>query len=107
LGFTNRSSSACSLAGHPNVSFVDGSGRVLGRALPTPELETVTVRPGQYATTALGVASISLGTCQPITPATLRITFPGGGVISAPAGDFAFCSGEIASVRHFSGPFTD
>ena len=107
LGFTNRSSSPCTLAGHPKVSFLDHSGRVLGQALPTPGPETVTVSPGQYATTALGVASITLGSCQPITPATLRITLPDGGVLSVPAGDFAFCPDEIASVRHFSGPFTD
>ena len=49
LGFTNRSSSPCTLAGHPKVSFLDRSGRVLGRALPTPGPETVIVSPGQYA----------------------------------------------------------
>ena len=107
LGFTNRSSSPCTLAGHPKVSFMDRSGRVLGHALPTPGPETVTVSPGQYATTALGVASMSLGACQPITPATLRIALPSGGVVSVPAGDFSFCRGGLASVRHFSGPFTD
>lgn len=107
LGFTNRSSTPCTLAGHPKVSFLDRSGRVLGQALPTPLLEKVTVSPGQYATTALGVASMSLGTCQPVNPATLRIILPAGGVVSVPAGDFAFCPGEAAGVSHFSGPFTD
>jgi hypothetical protein len=106
LGFTNRSSSPCTLAGYPKVSFLDRSGRVLGQALPT-ELETVTVNPGQYATTELGVASTSVGTCQAITPATLRIVLPSGGVLWVPAGDFAFCPGQNPSVRHFSGPFTD
>jgi hypothetical protein len=106
LGFTNRSSSPCTLAGYPKVSFLDRSGRVLGQAVPT-EPETVTVSPGQYATTELGVASTSLGTCQAITPATLRIVLPSGGVLSVPAGDFAFCLGQNPSVRHFSGPFTD
>src|SRR5688572_5432293 len=91
LGFINRSSSACSLAGHPIISFVDRSGRVLGQARPTPGPETVSVAPGQYATTALGVAAIALGICRSVTPATLRIALPGGDVISAPAGDFAFC----------------
>ena len=78
LGFTNRSTSRCTLAGHPRVSFLDRSGRVLGRALPTPGPETVTVSPGQYATTALGVGSTILGACQPSTPATLRIVLPSG-----------------------------
>jgi uncharacterized protein DUF4232 len=95
------------LAGHPKVSFLDRSGRVLGRALPTPGPETVTVSPGQYATTSLGVASMTLGTCEPVTPATLRIVLPAEGVMSIPAGDFAFCPREIVSVSHFSGPFTD
>jgi hypothetical protein len=95
------------LAGYPKVSFLDRSGRVLGLARPTPEPGTVTVSPGQYATTALGVASMSLGACQPITPATLRIVLPNGGVVSVAAGDFTFCPGENPSVRHFSGPFTD
>jgi hypothetical protein len=107
LGFTNRSSSACSLAGHPIISFVDRSGRVLGQARPTPAPETVSVAPGQYATTALGVAAITLGSCRSVTPATLRIALPGGGVMSAPAGDFAFCPDGIASVGHFSGPNID
>ncbi|HET9769912.1 MAG TPA: hypothetical protein VFS16_03405 [Acidimicrobiia bacterium] len=89
------------------MNILDGSGRVVGRAHPTPGPETVTVRPGQYATTALGVGSTSLGACQPVSPATLRIGLAGGGVLSVPAGDFAFCAGGIASVRHFSGPFTD
>ena len=107
MGFTNRSSSRCTLAGHPKVSFLDRSGRVLGQALATPGPETVTISPGQYATTALGVGSTILGACQPTAPATLRISLPSGGVVSVPAGDFTFCPGRIASVRHFSGPFTD
>jgi hypothetical protein len=107
LGFTIRSSSACSLAGHPIISFVDRSGRVLGQAQPTPGPETVSVAPGQYATAALGVAAIALGNCRSVTPATLRIALPGGGVLSAPAGDFAFCPDGIASVGHFSGPHVD
>lgn len=107
LGFTNRSSSPCTLAGHPTVTFLDRAGRVLGRAAPTPVPETVTVSPGQYATTALGVASTSVGTCQAITPATLRIVLPSGGALSVAAGDFVFCLGQNPGVRHFSGPFTD
>jgi hypothetical protein len=107
LGFANRSSSPCTLAGFPKVSFLDRSGGALGQAMPLPIPETVTVSPGQYATTALGVASITLGNCQPITPATLRIALPSGGVLSVPAGDFAFCRGRIASVSHFSGPFAE
>ncbi len=63
--------------------------------------------PGQYATAALGVAAISLGSCRSITPATLRIALPGGGVTSAPAGDFAFCPDGIASIGHFSGPHVE
>jgi hypothetical protein len=65
------------------------------------------VAPGQYATAALGVAAITLGSCRSITPATLRIALPGGGVMSAPAGDFAFCPDRIASIGHFSGPHVD
>jgi hypothetical protein len=107
LGFLNRSSSACSLAGHAIISFVDRSGRVLGQARPTPGPETVSVAAGQYATAALGVAAITLGDCRSITPATLRIALPGGGVMSAPAGDFAFCPDGIASIGHFSGPHVD
>ncbi|HYH49442.1 MAG TPA: DUF4232 domain-containing protein [Acidimicrobiia bacterium] len=108
LRFTNRSPSACALTGHPALSFLNGTRSVLGRARPTPGPETVTVAPGQYAATALGVASMTLGSCTPVTPAILRIGLAGGGgTISVAAGDFVFCPSEIVSIRRYSGPFTD
>jgi hypothetical protein len=61
LGFTNRSSSPCTLAGHPTVTFLDRAGRVLGRAAPTPVPETVTVSPGQYATVVQAMAANPTG----------------------------------------------
>ena len=115
LAFRNRSVSACSLIGHPSVSFLDRAGRVIGAAKPVQlDAAAVTLFPGQQAGATLGVASISLGECQPVTPATVRVVLPGGGAISVavPAkgayehggSDFAFCPGGITSVRPFQGP---
>jgi hypothetical protein len=114
LAFRNRSSSACSLAGHPKVSFLDRSGRVVGEAKPVQlDALPVTLAPGEQAGATLGVGSISLGDCEPVRPATIRVVLPAGGAVSVavpakgafePLGDFAFCRGGITSVRPFQGP---
>ena len=115
LAFRNRSPSACSLAGHPDVSFLDRSGRVIGEAQPVQlDFTPVTLAPGEVAGASLGVASIRLGNCEPVTPATVRVVLPRGGTVSVavppkgafePRGsDFAFCRGTAPSIRPFQGP---
>jgi hypothetical protein len=65
------------------------------------EPTAVTVAPGEVASATVGVTSQSLVDCQPVTPATLRVVLPGGGAVSAAAGDFAFCSGENPTIGAF------
>jgi uncharacterized protein DUF4232 len=112
LAFKNWSSSRCALTGHPKVSFLDRSGRVIGQATSAVQEPTaVTVAPGEVASATIGVTSQSLADCQPVTPATLRVVLPGGGAVSVavptkgafePGGaDFRFCPGENPSF----GPF--
>jgi hypothetical protein len=88
--------------GHPKVSFLDGSGRVIGQAAPTPpEGIAVNVAPGEAAFARMGVAPQCLGDGRPLNPATLRAVLPGGGTVSVAAGDFAFCSDNNPSITEF------
>jgi hypothetical protein len=100
------------LTGHPKVSFLDRSGRVIGQAVPIPlDTRAVTLAPGEVAGATMGVGSQSLADCQPVTPATLRVVLPGDGAVSVAVpnkgafepggGDFGFCPGEHPSVRPF------
>jgi hypothetical protein len=102
LIFKNRSSSACALTGRPKVAFLDRSGRVIGDATSSPLVEPpVTPGPGEIAIADIGVGSQSLADCQPVTPATLRIELPGGGVVFIGAGDFRFCPGQNAGIHQY------
>jgi hypothetical protein len=105
LVFKNRSSSACTLSGHPRVTFLDRSGRVIGQAMPTPPIDPpVTPGPGEIATADLMVASQDLGECQPVTPATIRVNVGNGGAITIAAGSFRFCPGENAGINQYNCP---
>jgi uncharacterized protein DUF4232 len=106
LIFRNRSSSRCSLTGHPKVSFLDRSARVIGQAAPTPLIDPpVTPGPGEVAIADIGVGSQSLGDCRPVTPATLRVVLPGGGAVSVAAGSFRFCPSQNPGIHEFQGPY--
>jgi hypothetical protein len=71
LVFKNRSATACTLTGHPRVTFADRSGRIIGHASRTPLIDPPTTPgPGEIAVADLMVSSQDLGGCQPVTPAT-------------------------------------
>jgi hypothetical protein len=98
----NRSSSGCALTGYPEVSFLDGSGQVIGQAASTgEEAVAVTLAPDEVGSADIGVTSISLGTCRRLTPASVRVVLPEGGAVSVAAGDFAFCPGENPTIGAF------
>ena len=102
LIFDNRSSSPCALTSHPKVLFLDRSGRVIGQTAFTGESQmAVTLGPGEVASADIGVTSSSLGTCQRLIPATLRVVPPGGDAVSVATGDFAFCSGQNPGIGAF------
>jgi hypothetical protein len=93
------------LSGHPSVTFADRSGRVIGRASPTPLIDPpVTPGPGQSAVADLMVGSQSLGDCQPASPATIRVNVGDGGAITIAASGFRFCPVEITGIDQYSCP---
>ena len=106
LVFKNRSSSACTLSGHPKVIFSGRSGRIIGQTTPTPLIDPpVTPGPGEVAIADLKVGSQRLADCRPVTPATLRVSVgTGGGAITIAAGGFRFCPGEIVGINQYSCP---
>ena len=105
LVFKNRSSSACTLSGHPQVTFSDRSGRIIGQTAPTPLIEPpVTPAPGEVAIADLMVGSQSLGECRPVTPATIRVRVGDGDAITIAPGRFRFCPGEITGIDQYSCP---
>lgn len=81
LMFRNSSSSPCTLAGYPGVSFLDSSGRQVGEPAqrsPTGGApSTVTVAPGQTAYAALGVVDPGVANCTPATASAIRAYPPG------------------------------
>ena len=105
LVFKNRSFSACTLSGHPHVTFLDRSGRAIGQTAPTPLIEPpVTPAPGEVAVADLMVGSQSLGECRPVNPATIRVSVGDGGAITIAAGTFRFCPGEITGIDQYNCP---
>jgi uncharacterized protein DUF4232 len=79
--FKNSSSSACTLAGYPGVSFLDAAGRQVGepaqRSATGGAPSTVTVAPGQTAYAALGVVDPGVANCTPATASAVRVYPPG------------------------------
>jgi hypothetical protein len=93
------------LSGHPDVTFSDRSGRVIGHALPTPPIDPpVTPGPGEVAVADLMVGSQDLGDCHPVNPATIRVNVGNGGAIALAAGGFRFCPGETTGIHQYSCP---
>jgi hypothetical protein len=102
LTFTNHAPSSCRLADHPGISFLQGSGRVIGEAKPVPSGNAgPTLAPGEVGSAMIGVSSSCLGSGKRVSPATLRIVLPAGDPVSLAADDFAFCPGEITSISAY------
>lgn len=105
LVFANRSSSACTLSGHPRVAFLDRSEWVIGQAAPTPLIDPpVTPGPGEVAVADLTVVSQDLGECRPVAPARIRVDVRDGDTVMVAPGGFRFCPGENAGIKQYRCP---
>jgi len=105
--FTNRGSAACTLDGHPGVSFVaPGSGAQVGAAatpLATPPATTVTLTPAAAASALLRTVdygNFSTAACVAKPVSALRVYPPGSTasvVLALPPGSKA-CSTKVAQL---------
>ena len=82
LVFTNTGSEACTLDGHPGVSFIDDVGNQVGpsakRTPPTSPTPTISLAPGEraHATFVWRNAALYGDDCAPVTARRMKIYPP-------------------------------